>query len=76
MKYRVDILKLKSTMILEGFNTIGDFAQALGVTRNTVSAVFNGKNPTYSVMCAMAEKLELTTEKAAEIFFACDLRIA
>ena len=71
----VNIPKLKSIMVLKSYN-ITSLSQKMGVSRNTLSAVFNGKNPSYPIMCKIIEALELKDETAGEIFFDSNLRNA
>lgn len=70
----VNILKLKSIMALKGFN-ITTLSEKMGISRNTLSAIFNGKNPSYPIMCKIVETLNIEEKTAGEIFFAINLPI-
>lgn len=75
-KYSVDTMALKVAMIQAGYNTNISFAKDCGVSDRTVSAILNGANPTYSVMCKMVSVLKLGAEQAGKIFFNDNLRVA
>lgn len=69
MLYNVNVLKLKSEMVLNGY-TATSLAKKMNVARNTLSSVLNGKNsPSYEVMCSIISILNIDTQKASEIFF-------
>lgn len=70
----VDVPKVKGKMAEKGFS-ITSFANALGVSRNTLSSYLDYpmKIP-YSVISAMADLLCDTPEEASCIFFATSLR--
>lgn len=75
-KYTVDTIALKVVMIQAGYNTIKSFANACEVSDHTVSAILNGANPAYSVMCKMISTLKLGAEQAGKIFFNDNLHAA
>lgn len=74
--YFVDTRALKTAMVAAGFDTYDALANAAGVSSRTISAVVNGKNPTYPVMCKIVSALNLSAELAGKIFFSRNLRIA
>ena len=60
---------LKAKIVENGFN-IGTVAEAIGVDRDTISNVLNGKSkPSYPVMNGLFYTLRLTPKEATEIFF-------
>ena len=70
----VDKDLLLSKMSLRGFN-ISSLAEAIGVNRDTISNVLNGKTaPSYPVINAVFFELELTPQEAVDIFFSNNLR--
>ena len=75
-RYSVDTRALKIAMAAAGFDTYTSFAAATGISDKTVSSIARGKNPTYSVMCKMANALKLSPSQAGQIFFHDNLRIA
>lgn len=70
--YFVNIPELKAEMGRKDYN-ITSLSQKMGVCRETVSRVLNGENPTYPFMCKSMEALEMSKEKAIDIFFASKL---
>lgn len=70
--YYVDIPEFKAEMVRKNYN-ITSLSQKMGVCRETVSRVLNGENPTYPFMCKSMEILEMSKEKAVDIFFATKL---
>ena len=72
MEYYVNINELKAELARKGYN-ISSFSDALGASRSTVSAVLNGKKPTYEFMQRTMQILELDTERGMAIFFATKL---
>ena len=68
MIYEVDTLKLKSKIVLKGYN-ITTFANKLGISRDTLSKILNGKKPTYPIMDIIINELDLEKHEIAEIFF-------
>lgn len=70
----IDIPKVRGKMAERGF-TITSLSNRLGINRNTLSAYLEnpGKTP-YSIVSDMATALCDTTDEAASIFFAADLR--
>lgn len=72
----VDARALKTAMVAAGYDTYESLASCAGVSSRTISAVANGKNPTYPVMCKLVSALNLSAEQAGKIFFSQDLRIA
>lgn len=75
MEYKVNVLKLKAQMALQGYN-ITSLSEKIGVTRNTLSSLMNGKNPSYTLMCGIIDALQLFAQEAKEIFFDSNLRTA
>lgn len=72
-RYKVDLIKLKSLLVLKQMNIV-TLAKAVGVTKTTMYTVFAGGNPSYRVMCGIADTLRLSEEDAGRIFFATNLR--
>ncbi|WP_273478514.1 helix-turn-helix transcriptional regulator [Ignavigranum ruoffiae] len=69
----VDSNLLKSKMVARGYN-IGTLASAIGVDRDTISNILNGKSkPSYPVMNGIFFTLKLDPEEATNIFFAKEL---
>lgn len=66
---------LESKMILKGFKTRKEFAKVIGTTPHTIGNLLNGVyNPSYELMNAIYQELELTPEEGTAIFFANNLR--
>lgn len=66
---------LESKMVLKGFKTRKDFAEAVGTTPHTISNLLNGVyKPSYELMNAIYQVLELTPDEATAIFFVSNLR--
>lgn len=77
MYYRVNVAELKKAMIDSGFNKVKDLSQATGVDRNTLGKILNEKAiPSSRTMYALVSALNLSYEKAGEIFFSHNLRVA
>lgn len=75
--YKVNIPELKKAMIDRGLFKLKDLAKESGIDRNTLGKVLNGKIiPSARVMYALVATLNLSYEKAGEIFFGPDLRVA
>ena len=74
--YYVDARALKTAMVAAGYDTYDSFAASAAVSSRTISAVINGKNPTYQVMCKIVHALNLSPEQAGKIFFNPNLRVA
>ena len=68
MTYEVDTLLLKSKIVLKGYNTV-TFSAKIGISRNTLSGILNGKKPTYTIMDTIINELNLENEEAANVFF-------
>lgn len=61
--------KLKGKMAENGFN-IGTLAKEIGVSRDTISNVFNGKTkPSYLIINQLFFTLKLSPEEIINIFF-------
>lgn len=70
-KYKVDTVELKKAMLENGIDSNVELAEITKINRNTISDIVNGKsNPTLGVMYAIAEALNMPSEKAGKIFFA------
>lgn len=64
---------LKGKMAENGYN-IGTLAEAIGVDRDTIGNVLNGRSkPSYPVMNGIFFTLNLTPEEATSIFFSQEL---
>jgi len=72
VSYKVNILEFKAAMAKRGFN-MGQMAAHMGVSRNTLSAVLHGKNPTYPFMCRAIQALGVDKQTALVIFFSDEL---
>lgn len=70
----IDVPKVRGKMAERGY-TITSLAGKLGISRNTLASYLEspGKTP-YGVVSDMASTLCDTSEEAATIFFATDLR--
>lgn len=70
----IDVPKVRGKMAERGY-TITSLSNKLGINRNTLSAYLEtpGKMP-YTIISGMAVALCDTTNEAATIFFAPDLR--
>lgn len=70
MKYRVDLKTLKSEIERKGFQSVEELSEKSRINERELTLVLNGKNlPAMDVMVELASALELTPEKANEIFF-------
>lgn len=66
----INVLKLKGKIAEKGYN-IGTIANEIGVDRDTISNILNGKTkPSYPVINGLYYTLQLKPEEATEIFFA------
>lgn len=66
---------LESKMVLKGFRTRKEFAKAVQTTPHTIGNLLNGVyKPSYELMNAIYQELELTPEEGTAIFFANNLR--
>lgn len=75
MTYRIDTVAFKKKMLDEGFNSFSSLAEETGLSRDTVSAVANGKRkPSMSVMEKLASSMHMTPQEAGSIFFVALLR--
>ncbi len=70
--YVVNISEFKAEMARKNYS-ITSLSQKMGVCRETVSRVLHGENPTYPFMCKSMEVLNISKEKAIDIFFASKL---
>lgn len=73
-KYRVDCLRLRSIIILRGYN-LSSFAKNTGISVSALHYLLRGNPPTCSMMCRIVNGLNLTPAEAIEIFFAAILPI-
>ncbi|WPC08785.1 helix-turn-helix transcriptional regulator [Globicatella sp. PHS-GS-PNBC-21-1553] len=65
---------LKAKIAENGYN-IGTLAHEIGVDRDTISNILNGKTkPSYPVMNGIFFTLKLTSDEATNIFFAKNYR--
>lgn len=70
MKYGVDLNTLKSEIERKGFQSVEELSEKSRINERELTLVLNGKNlPAMDVMVELASALELTPEKANEIFF-------
>lgn len=75
MGYKTDTIALKVLMAENQINTIIDFAERTGLSRETLGKVLKGQSqPSTDTMYKIVEALNLPPSKAGEIFFAVDLR--
>lgn len=75
LTYKTDVKELKKLMVEKNVDTITELSARTGVGRDTLSKVLSGKiNPSFEVMAKIASSLDMSSEKAGEIFFAKDLR--
>ena len=76
-KPQTDTVLLESKMILKGYRSRKQFAEAVGTTAATIGNILNGvHNPSYDLMNSIYRVLELTPEEGTEIFFNSNLRNA
>ena len=70
MKYRVDLKSLKTEIERNGFQSVEELSEKSRINERELTLVLDGKNlPAMDVMVELASALELTPEKANEIFF-------
>lgn len=68
--FKTDIKTIRILMVKKDFDTIGKFAEASGVDRNTVSKILNGEiQPSSLAMDRIVSCLEIKPEVAGMIFF-------
>lgn len=68
--YEVDTIELKKLMIENHIDTIDEFSAKIGVNRNTLADVINGRSyPSSIVMQKIALEFRLTHDFAGKIFF-------
>lgn len=70
--YYVNIPELRAEMGRQNLN-ISTLSRKMGVSRETVTNVLKGQNPTYPFICKSIEALGMTKQKAMNIFFATNL---
>lgn len=69
MKYRVDLKSLKTEIERKGFQSVEELSEKSRINERELTLVLDGKNlPAMDVMVELASALELTPEKANEIF--------
>lgn len=72
---KINAKLLESKMVLKGFKTRKAFAEAVHTTPHTIGNLLNGVyKPSYELMNAIYQVLELTPEEGMAIFFARNLR--
>lgn len=70
MKYGADLKTLKSEIERKGFQSVEELSEKSRINERELTLVLNGKNlPAMDVIVELASALELTPEKANEIFF-------
>ena len=67
--YYVNIPEFKAEMVRKNYN-ITSLSEKMGVCRATTARVLKGENPTYHFICESIKALDLSKERALEIFFA------
>ena len=73
--YKTDIVELKKSMVDAGLDKIINLSNASGIDRNTLSKIINGDaQPSSNVMDKLVLALELSPERAGQIFFNPHLR--
>ena len=71
MKYMVDLNILKSEMERRGIRSVEELSERSRINKRELLLVLNGKQlPAMDIMVELASALELSPEKAMEIFFA------
>lgn len=71
----VDSKLLESKMILAGYKSRKEFAEAIEVTPHAVGNILNHvHNPSYEVINSMYRVLDLTPDEGHAIFFNSNLR--
>ena len=71
MKYRVDLKSLKTEIERKGFQSVEELSERSRINKRELLLVLNGKQlPAMDIMVELASALELSPEKAKEIFFA------
>ncbi|MEQ6355949.1 helix-turn-helix transcriptional regulator [Lysinibacillus sp. M3] len=74
-KSNINTHLLESKMVLKGYKTRKEFAKVIGTTPHTIGNLLNGVyKPSYELMNAIYQELELTPEEGTAIFFASNLR--
>lgn len=69
-EYITDVSELKKLMIDKDIDTINELSERTGINRNTLGAIFNGKEqPSAQVMKKLIAVFGLDSNKAGEIFF-------
>ena len=75
MTYKCDTVELKKAMTDAGIKNNTALSDISGIDRNTIGDVLNEKKkPSSVVMYKLVSALNLTPERAGQIFFAPDLR--
>lgn len=70
MKYNVDTIELRKAMIENGYITVGSFAEAAKVDRNTIGGILSKKvRPSAIVIEKIASTLKLSGSDIGRIFF-------
>lgn len=70
--YYVNIPEFKAEMVRKNYN-ITSLSKKMGVSRPTITRVLKGENPTYLFMCKSIDALNISKERAADIFFTSEL---
>lgn len=69
MSYMVDTIEFKKKMIEAGFDSFSALADTAGLSRDTVSAIANGKRrPSTNVMDKLIVAMNMTFAEAGTIF--------
>lgn len=72
-----DVIALKKIMVEQDLEKISKLSQIAGISRSTLGNILSGKTqPSADVMHKLVATLKIPPEKAGEIFFNHDLRIA
>lgn len=73
--YKTDVIELKKAMVEAGLDKLIELSEASNIDRNTLSKVVNGEiQPSSNVMDKLVFSLNLSPERAGNIFFNPNLR--
>ena len=64
----IDRMAIRHIMLDKGLSQ-SEIARKTGFDRNTISNFLKGKQPSYSLVQAIKEALEMSDEQAGQIFF-------
>lgn len=74
-EYKVDVVELKKIMVEKHLEKLVDLSEKSTVDRNTLSKILKGEiKPSTTVIEKLMSALEMSPNKAGEIFFAIHLR--